>query len=284
MKMDFQRIRNVLEDAYDIPFHVDGGMTYSDPWYVIYPENNGKELFELRFTFKQHMRLTIEMQPQKYGAFSVQDMSKASEEKKIIFAEYAKLLLEKRAKIELLINQIPANPLEPASWPLEWYNIRCRITRSPIVAENEEFNSADIVCKWVKVVSGMFLSLLNVIQVDEENENNHLEGRINRIIVNRYERNPINRELCLASNGYTCKICGFNFNSMYGNIGYNYIHVHHVIPVSQMGGEYVINPVIEMIPVCPNCHAMLHKIDPPYLPDELKYIINVQKQKNEKTI
>jgi 5-methylcytosine-specific restriction protein A len=50
-----------------------------------------------------------------------------------------------------------------------------------------------------------------------------------------------------------------DFEKMYGEIGHGFIHVHHIIPISTIGEEYKIDPIKDLVPVCPNCHAMLHK-------------------------
>ena len=122
---------------------------------------------------------------------------------------------------------------------------------------------------------GLILSLLNVNSTieNEDNENGYREGLKYDVCASRYERSSANRTLCLAKYGYTCQICGFNFQQVYGEIGKNYIHVHHLVPVSQMGENYHVKPLSEMIPVCPNCHAMLHRKNPPFSPEELKEII-----------
>ncbi|MEG1241999.1 MAG: HNH endonuclease, partial [Oscillospiraceae bacterium] len=62
----------------------------------------------------------------------------------------------------------------------------------------------------------------------------------------------------------------------YGEVGKNFIHVHHKIPLNEISEEYVVDPVNDLIPVCPNCHAMLHrKINDKYLSiEELKAIVN----------
>ena len=67
-----------------------------------------------------------------------------------------------------------------------------------------------------------------------------------------------------------------NFEKVYGNIGKGFIHVHHVLPVSQLGAGYVIDPVKDLVPVCPNCHAMLHQKNPPLLPEQLLEIMKMQ--------
>ena len=100
------------------------------------------------------------------------------------------------------------------------------------------------------------------------------EGSKKIIEVNRYERNPGNRKICIENKGTDCLICNFSFTSTYPVIGSGFIHVHHLVPVSQMSENYIVNPLEDLIPVCPNCHAMLHKKDPPYTPDELREIIS----------
>ncbi|MBR3141650.1 MAG: HNH endonuclease [Clostridiales bacterium] len=73
-----------------------------------------------------------------------------------------------------------------------------------------------------------------------------------------------------------CDLCGFNFEKKYGLLGRGFIHVHHIEMVAEYGGERFINPITDMIPVCPNCHAMLHRKRPPLTPEELKEIIESQ--------
>jgi len=93
------------------------------------------------------------------------------------------------------------------------------------------------------------------------------------ILINKYERDPKKRELCLEYHGATCKICSFSFTNIYGNIGENFCHIHHIEPLSESGGEHDIDPLTDLIPVCPNCHAMLHSRTPALKPEELKRII-----------
>ena len=58
------------------------------------------------------------------------------------------------------------------------------------------------------------------------------EGARAKRVVNIYERNPEARKRCIAKHGYICSICGFNFKRVYGEIGEEFIHVHHLIPLS----------------------------------------------------
>jgi 5-methylcytosine-specific restriction protein A len=98
----------------------------------------------------------------------------------------------------------------------------------------------------------------------------HLEGRSTEVQQSRYERDPRARKICLAHYGNTfeCIVCMANLQKIYGEIGKGYIQVHHLYPVST--GERATDPVQDLIPVCPNCHAMLHREDPPIAPEILR--------------
>jgi predicted HNH restriction endonuclease len=93
------------------------------------------------------------------------------------------------------------------------------------------------------------------------------------IEVNIYERSAINRQVCIIINGCICKVCAFDFEKTFGAIGSGFIHVHHVVPVSMLGEGYLIDPSKDLVPVCPNCHAMLHKSNPPYTIEKIKKIL-----------
>lgn len=108
------------------------------------------------------------------------------------------------------------------------------------------------------------------------------EGKIRMIPVNAYERDPKARKACLQHyKSYSCQICGFDFFQFYGLIGFEFIHVHHLNPLanSEEGKEIRTNPKTDLLPICPNCHAMLHTHKPePLTPEELKnYIIQRKK-------
>lgn len=105
----------------------------------------------------------------------------------------------------------------------------------------------------------------------------YTEGAALQKSVTSYERNQQAREECLSKYGYSCRICGLNFLQKYGDVGKDFIHVHHIDFISASGGvSHQIDPEKDLIPVCPNCHAMLHrKINGKYLsPAELKSQLN----------
>lgn len=62
----------------------------------------------------------------------------------------------------------------------------------------------------------------------------------------------------------SCDICTFNFSDFYGiDKGGNFIEIHHVKPIFQYEGGQIIqtlqNAVQNLMPVCSNCHRMIHR-------------------------
>ncbi len=95
-------------------------------------------------------------------------------------------------------------------------------------------------------------------EVDSDFTSNFSEGKVRVTYSTIYERNPKLRKAALNIHGYDCKACGLNFEKRYGEYGKGFIHVHHIKPISK-AGEGSVNPKTDLIPVCPNCHAMIHK-------------------------
>jgi 5-methylcytosine-specific restriction protein A len=100
------------------------------------------------------------------------------------------------------------------------------------------------------------------------------EGAVKMVYINKYERNPLARRMCIEHYGCFCNICKFDFYVTYGDLGKGYIHVHHLIPISSIGESYILNPEQDLIPVCPNCHGMIHKNSPPLEIVELRNILH----------
>lgn len=100
------------------------------------------------------------------------------------------------------------------------------------------------------------------------------EGAKRQITVNAYERNDSARRRCIEHYGKTCSICGFSFRATYGELAKDIIHVHHLRQLSEIGEEYQVDPIQDLRPVCPNCHAVIHsRRDPPLSIEEVKELL-----------
>ncbi|WP_409304704.1 EVE domain-containing protein [Peribacillus sp. SCS-155] len=109
---------------------------------------------------------------------------------------------------------------------------------------------------------------------DETGEPLQKDGKITEYYGKRYERNPQNRARALELHGFDCYVCGFNFEKVYGDRGKDFIEVHHVNPLGTVKQEVAINPETDLLPVCSNCHRMIHRSKDDVLSiDELKKLL-----------
>jgi len=102
----------------------------------------------------------------------------------------------------------------------------------------------------------------------------HLEGMPNQTLVTTYERNPHARNECLKHHGYSCAVCGFNFEKTYGAIGKDFIHVHHLTQIATVGKVHKTNPITDLRPVCSNCHSIIHRQKTPLTIEEVEQLID----------
>lgn len=113
------------------------------------------------------------------------------------------------------------------------------------------------------------LDTTNVFPDEVTSEEVFREGAVRQVSVNAYERDPKARQKCIDYYGVSCSVCNFNFGRFFGELGEGFIHVHHLRPISEIAEEYEVDPVKDLRPVCPNCHAMIHRRSPPFSIEEI---------------
>ena len=99
------------------------------------------------------------------------------------------------------------------------------------------------------------------------------EGTAKTSSITVYERKPIARQQCIAHYGTDCHACGISFGETYGETAEGYIHVHHLKAIAKRGGKYAVDPIKDLRPICPNCHAVIHLQTPPLSILELKRML-----------
>ncbi len=102
------------------------------------------------------------------------------------------------------------------------------------------------------------------------------EGARTTVTVNAYERSAAARAACIAHHGENCAVCGMNFEATYGPAGKGLIHVHHLRSLASVATEYQIDPVADLRPVCPNCHAMIHRGEPMRTIEDLRTMLQAR--------
>jgi 5-methylcytosine-specific restriction endonuclease McrA len=119
-------------------------------------------------------------------------------------------------------------------------------------------------------VNSTDLILANEVQ----GSSSYPEGSVQRILVNRYERDARARAACVAHYGTKCHLCEVDFATAYGPLMAGFIHVHHLKPLSAVGAAYTVDPIADLRPICPNCHAVVHRKDPPLSLEEVRGMMN----------
>lgn len=120
---------------------------------------------------------------------------------------------------------------------------------------------ANVEPRLIVLLKELFDELAPTIEIAEEINDaaNVVEGAKKQITVNAYERDPTAKPRCINKWGTTCVVCAFDFHAVYGDLGKGFIHVHHLRPIHTIGESYELDPENDLRPVCPNCHAMLHR-------------------------
>ncbi|REL33616.1 hypothetical protein DYD21_09415 [Rhodohalobacter sp. SW132] len=123
----------------------------------------------------------------------------------------------------------------------------------------------------------LLMSIVKYLGSIEKQSTNQtfIEGNARNILQTSYERSTEAREVCLKHHGFSCKVCDFNFEEKFGEVGKGFIHVHHRNQISETGGEYEVDPISDLIPVCPNCHAMIHSKRPAFTVEQIRNIRKV---------
>jgi len=220
-----------------------------------------------------------------FAADTINSVSLSNSDGSRVFGEYARYLKGKGAKLTLKINDYPEDPenMNHEGGQIRGFELQLS---SPVIdlSDPNEDQLIERAFEWSSPLWGMMLSILPTEAMEsevQELESGLPEGARTRVEVNRYERSRKYRNLCLTVLGASCKVCEFNFGDTFGALGEGYMHVHHLIPVSGMPQDYQFDPLKDLVPVCPNCHSMLHKEDPPLSIEKLKTIMLEEKSDHE---
>lgn len=277
-EQDAAKVARLLTLRYGLPLRArlvreKGGLSV-----VLYPEGvHENEGFALRITPGWRSLETLYL-PGAYSGELLSAMSSATADQKMLLCTVAQSLMDNKAAISMSINGSRVSPVDPITWPARWRQFELSLRSAPIAVDGDLSQSpeaVDLAAHWGGSLLGMIIPLLP-LELDEplsDISSGHPEGALMRVTVNKYERSGANRAACIAIWGTTCQACGLDFGRVYGPVGEGFIEVHHVTPVSRLGDGYNVNPVKDLIPVCSNCHRMLHRRDPPYAIDELKQLI-----------
>ncbi len=227
----------------------------------------------------QSVASSVEFGP--YAAGLLHTMEKSNAEQRAAFRSFSRVAVGSGAVLTLSINGTKISPLSDELWTSSWDECALALLKAPLdTGEGNPQVAGEVALKWSRPILGMVISLLPLEEADspigDAVEAGLPEGACTRVSVNRYERSARNRAICIAARGTQCEACGMDFEATYGELGRSFIEVHHVVPVSKLGPDYAFDPLIDLVPLCPNCHAMVHRMSPPLSPRELADLMRVK--------
>lgn len=131
---------------------------------------------------------------------------------------------------------------------------------SILMESNQDYS---IAVELLKNTENRVKELLEIVDLDikaeQVEEGYSFEGGLKYYHAKRYERSAKNRTLAIKKLGVSCMACGFNFEKAYGEHGKDFIEVHHIQALSTLDKATMINPEVDLIPLCANCHRMIHR-------------------------
>lgn len=180
------------------------------------------------------------------------------------------------ADVVLNLNGATRSHKDDGVWDESWRSFGFAVGKG-MLAINEGNDAADmhLIEEWTTRVAAAAIALLPVEEDFEEVFDVHgfPEGAKIRIEVNRYERDRRNRAAALAIHGHRCTACDTDMAERYGSVAEGLIDVHHIVPVSEVGSGYIIDPRTDLVPLCPDCHSVAHRRSPPYSIKELQNML-----------
>ena len=223
---------------------------------------------------RTHRQLEASFKAENFAGALLRTMSESDADARAQFARVRATASASGAQVFVAVNGNPVENLDEVSD--SWKQLELDVTQRLPSLRQQPSDALELA---LTVTSACFSLALSLLPLETPFEGNAAtvaglpEGARMRVEVNRYERSPVNRASCLSHFGLVCQCCGFDFASVYGELGDGYIEVHHRVPVSKMGACYIVDPVRDLVPLCGNCHPMVHRVDPPMPVEELKRLI-----------
>jgi 5-methylcytosine-specific restriction protein A len=231
---------------------------------------------------RTHRLLEASFKADNFSAGLLRSMAEADEYSRKTFQVLLGQARSEGLQVYLAVNGVTVDSLPDNVEP--WRKLELDVT-SRLTSSNP---SVQVLSEQALATTSACLSMsMSLLSVEETNSeaiagiSGMPEGALMKILVNRYERSPANRAACIAHFGTICQACGFDFLKVYGELGEGFVEVHHRIPVSLMGPDYFVNPVSDLVPLCSNCHSMVHKFNPPMGIETLSALVSQLKSSTQ---
>ncbi len=212
--------------------------------------------------------IEVRFVPGRFSRPLINKMGRADEEGKAAFSALA-LVAGKHGKVSFRVNGTELSLESSQSWPSSWEKVELNFKKSGVVVEELHHDKLRaMIGDFLPPMFGMCIALIGI--ADVEADEMAAEGMPVDVVSRRYERKAVNREICLSLRGRRCYCCNMDFGEVYGSSADGFIEVHHITAASEMGPNYRLNPAIELVPLCSNCHSVVHLSIPAKSVEELR--------------
>ena len=212
---------------------------------------------------KSKLRVTSEVILGSLARPLSKELGKVNKDNQELFYHAVETLEDELINVRLHCGSFQGPALNMKKWPKEWNDFHLSLTR-PLKEKDDTVDA--FIDMGIKCIT-----LMNIIlPIETIEQTGYEEGAVSEIKHTFYERNVNNRKMAIEYHGNACKICNFRTDKKYGKEHKDIIEVHHVIPVSEMGQGYVVDPHTDLVPLCPNCHSLVHKKKPPFTIEEIR--------------
>ena len=274
-----QHLENVISGETGLEFEAGAGVdSEGRRWYLLRPRGlPADHTFGMRTTLEWR-RIRIDFEPGKFAGSLLADMGNVDIEGRSAFRAVLADSHRLGAQIDLEVNGVPFPFNSDDVWAPTWSRLVLSMNKGQLeLGIDEGEPDAHIVCRWTGRFAAAVVAILPTedtgLSVEPE-VIGYPDGALTTVQTNRYERDRRNRAAAIAIHGTACKGCGLEMGTRYGPVAAGFVEIHHITPVSQLGAGYVIDPVRDLVPLCPNCHAVAHRRDPPLTVNEISLLLN----------
>ena len=278
MSLEPRHLGQVIAGKTGLAFEADGG-TDADgqTWYLLRPRDLLRyHGFGIRTTLNWR-RLYIVFEAGNFAGELLTSMGNADDDGRSVFRAILHDCQQRGAEIELSINGSPHSIEGDEAWSEDWHRFSLSLNKGQLDLGTDNGESdPNIVSDWTGRFAAAITAILPLVEAEDhaEGEVRGLpEGAVTTVRTNRYERDRRNRAAAISIHGSACRACGVDMGKRYGNIATGFIEVHHLTPLSKIGSGYTIDPLHDLVPLCPNCHAIAHRRVPPFSVEEISAML-----------
>ncbi len=216
--------------------------------------------------------LIVRFVPGRWAGDLVRAMGLTDDEGRRIWKDLVARCAARDGRMSIAVEGATLDPSAPQAWPVDWRVIDIRLARNRVALDDYDRDAMglDPPSVWVARFGAALAALLPIEAAEVPVYDPVTEGAAELVTHLRYERSRRNRAAAIAIHGLDCKACGCNMGRRYGAVAAGYIQVHHVVPLSSQGGLRDVDPYLDLVPLCPGCHAVAHLRRPPYTVEEIR--------------